>query len=67
MRVYLDRLDKIIINAMGIHHNSYLSSRNLTSQVSEEIYGKNFHSKIGKFFCVLRGYNTSEINADIFR
>ena len=26
--IYLDRLDKIIINAMGIHHNSYLSSRN---------------------------------------
>ena len=28
MRAYLDRLDQIIINAKGIHHNSYLSSRN---------------------------------------
>ena len=40
MRAYLDRLDKIIINVMGIHHNSYLSSRNLTSQVSEKCIEK---------------------------
>ena len=26
--IYLDRLDRIIINAMGIHHNFYLSPRN---------------------------------------
>ena len=50
MRIYLDRLDKIIINAMGIHHNSYLSSRNLTSQVSEKCIEKISIQKSEIFF-----------------